>query len=121
MGTRTECATNAAYFCEARPPKCPLQYIWIPEAGLNSCYKFMPHVGYKDSNKMEQSISTVNKACMNDGTSLAAPDTDTKLTALATWLKFSDRMIHGDYQDRGATPRLFLGYRFFKQELTKNG
>ena len=119
--TRTDCATNAAYFCEARPPKCPLQYIWIPEAGLNSCYKFMPHVGYKDSNKMEQSISTVNKACMNDGTSLAAPDTDTKLTALATWLKFSDRMIHGDYQDRGATPRLFLGYRFFKQELTKNG
>ena len=121
--TRTDCTANAAYFCEARPPKCPPQYIWIPEAGLNSCYKFMPHVGHHDTdnNKMEQSISTVNKACMADGTSLAAPDTDTQLTALATWLQYSDRVIHGDYQDRGNTPRLFLGYRFFKQELTKIG
>ena len=119
--TRTDCSSDAAYFCEAREPKCPPQYIWIPNAGLDSCYKLLPNVGYEQNGKMEQSISTVNKACMSEGTSLAAPDSDIKLGALATWLAFSDRMLHGDWQDKGASPRLFLGYRFFKQSITKNG
>ena len=119
--TRTDCGADAAYFCEAREPKCPPHYIWIPGAGVNSCYKLSPAVGHVLNDKMEQSISTANKACMKDGTSLAAPDTDDKLTALANWLKFNDRMLHGDWQDKGDSPRLFLGYRFFKQEDTKTG
>ena len=40
---------------------------------------------------MEQSISTATKMCLEDGTSLAAPDTEDQLTNLAAWLKFSDR------------------------------
>ena len=60
---------------------------------------------------MEQSISTATKMCLEDGTSLAAPDTEDQLTNLAAWLKFSDRMFHGEYQDQGEIPRLFLGYR----------
>ena len=55
----------------------------------------MPRAGFKNdasgTEMMEQSISSAVKACMADGTSLAAPETDDQLSALATWLKYNDR------------------------------
>ena len=110
---RTNCDADAAYFCQPRRPNCPLGYIWIPGAGPTSCFRFLPAVGYRDTanNKMEQSISTANKVCLDDKTSLAAPDTEQQLTNLAEWLKYSDRIIHGHHEDQGDTPKLFLGYR----------
>ena len=55
----------------------------------------MPRAGFKNdatgTDMMEQSISTAVKACLADGTSLAAPETNDQLSALATWLKYNDR------------------------------
>ena len=110
--TRSDCGGDQIYFCQPRSPDCPPGYIWIPGAGLDSCFKFLPGVGFTTAdNKMEQSISTAAKVCLADKTSLAAPDTTEQLGALAQWLQFSDRIIHGEYEDQGDTPRLFLGYR----------
>ena len=119
--TRTDCGSSAASFCEAKSPKCPPGYYWIPEAGLESCYKFKSGTGVTVGTNMAQSISTANKACMDEGTSLAAPDTDDKLGAVAGWLTNNDIMLHGDWEDKGDTPRLFLGYRWFRQSEVKNG
>ena len=120
--SRSDCGGDNLYFCQPRSPSCPPGYIWIPGAGLDSCFKFLPGVGYKTSdNKMEQSISTASKVCLGDKTSLAAPDTTEQLLALAQWLQYSDRILHGEYEDQGETPRLFLGYRFAAQSATTPG
>ena len=119
---RSDCGGDQIYFCQPRSPDCPPGYIWIPGAGLDSCFKFLPGVGFTTAdNKMEQSISTATKVCLGDKTSLAAPDTTEQVAALAQWLKYNDRVLHGDYQDRGETPSLFLGYRFAAQSATTTG
>ena len=114
----TDCTSLGTYLCEGTTPDCPTGYTHLPNAGpnKNSCFKINSG-GQLTAGKITTSISTAESLCMEDGTRLATP-TKSDEQGLRDWFNyFPDCKYTGEL---GRMTNLWLGYRHFKQSLTKS-
>ena len=116
--TRSDCSITAAYLCTIWRPNCPNGYTFVPSAGKASCFKITGKTEYEDSNIKYQSISTANKMCLSDGTSLAAPETKEEIKAVWDWIGRSFLEKHGVVNAPSENFEAFMGLRSFKETLT---
>ena len=115
---RVPCSDTATYICEAKSPDCPPGYNWVPDAGTSSCFKLSDETESTDARGvMWSSINTGHKICMDEGTRLATPTTDSEVAALAEFMRTLDILATGD-QAADRHTNVWMGLQYFKQELT---
>ena len=112
--TRGDCSKSAAYLCQVLSPNCPNGYTFLPKAGKSSCFKITEETGYEEGFLMYPSISTANKMCLADGTSLSAPDSKEEIVAVWDWITYKNGVasLSRDYYNA------FMGLRSFTERLT---
>ena len=108
---RADCSTSAAFLCQVWTPSCPQGYTFLPSAGKSSCFKITEVTGHEEGSLMYPSISTANKMCLADGTSLAAPESKTEIAGVWDWMNTVVFDPPGSY-------KAFMGHRSFKESLT---
>ena len=113
--TRADCSISAAYLCKILTPSCPNGYSFVPDAGISSCFKITESVSFQDTSQIYPSISTANKMCLMDGTSLAAPGSKLEINALWNWMDYSFIKNHGKISGPEGNFKAFLGIRSFKE------
>ena len=110
---RVACSASASHFCEPKKADCPDGYSSIGAIGDAKCFR---NSGFatvdQNNNQVISSHTTANKICLDDGTRVAAPETDAERDALAKFVVSEDQILFGE----GARSLTYLtGYWWFDQ------
>ena len=114
--TRVSCSATASYLCEPSPPDCPPGYSAIASVGSSSCFKLSDMTHEKTIGAAHiSSIFTANKMCLEDGTRLISPLTDSEKEGMVKFAYGQDQLQSGE----GArTVQVWTGLMYFKQSDT---
>ena len=117
--TRASCDQNAVFLCMQKKLKGECRPGYSKLVGKHSsCVKLTSEIsGPVVGSKRYPSISTANKICMADGTSLAAPESAADRTSLVDWVKKQSIPLTG-VVSQVSPYRAYLGLRYYKKTGT---
>ena len=117
--SRAGCNENAIFLCMQKKLKGECSAGYSKLVGKHSsCVKLTSDIGGPQvGGKKYPSISTANKICMAEGTSLAAPETADDRRSLADWVKKQSIPLSG-VVSQVSPYRAYLGLRYYMKTGT---
>ena len=116
--SRAGCDTQALFLCMQKAKgthSCPAGYIPM-EGKHKSCYRISTDIrGPEVGGSFYASISTANKICMEDGASLAAPESGNDRDDLAAWVKHQGIPLTGTVSIDPSF-KAYTGLRYYKKD-----
>ena len=113
--SRADCNTQALFLCmQSKDASCPSGY--APLNGKHkSCFRISSDIsGPEVGGNIHASISTANKMCLEDGASLASPETADDREALVSWFKQQGIPLSGVVSVESSF-KAFTGLRFYRK------
>ena len=115
--SRTSCNNPALFLCMLpKDASCPKGYTPI-EGKHKSCYRISTEISGPEvaGGNVHASISTANKICMEDGASLASPESAVDRDALVFWAQQQGIPLTG-IVSVSSPFKAFTGLRFYKKD-----
>jgi len=115
--SRTSCNNPALFLCMLpKDASCPKGYTPI-EGKHKSCYRISTEISGPEvaGGNVHASISTANKICMDDGASLASPESAVDRDALVFWAQQQGIPLTG-IVSVSSPFKAFTGLRFYKKD-----